>query len=114
MVGLHRCSHRPREVEIGGEDEVDHRDGHRAPCLIVAYRNAPLAISLENAAQVGGERHAGTAFVTRRGEDGIQEAARQCCVRGLFRELVAVNEWRTVNEGGHVGSKRSTHMRSRM
>ena len=95
MVGLHRRSHRCREVEVGGEDEVDHRDGHGTPCLIVAYGNAPLAISLENAPQVGGERHAGTAFVARRGEDGIQEAARKRCVRRLFRELVAVGggEW---------------------
>ena len=71
MVGLHWRSHRRREVEVGGKDEVDHRDGHCAPCLIIADRNATFAISLENAAQVGGERHAGTAFVARRGEDSI-------------------------------------------
>ena len=99
MVGLHRRSHRRREVEVSGEDEVDHRDGHGAPCLIVTHGDAPLAISLENAAQVGGERHARTAFVAWRGEDGIQEAARKYCVRRLFRELVAVEGWMMVNEG---------------
>jgi hypothetical protein len=114
MVGLHRRSHRRREVEVGGEDEVDHRDGHRAPCLIVAHRNAPLAISLENAAQVAGERHAGTTFVARRREDGIQEAARKCCVRRLLRELVSVEGWRMVNEGGHAGSSEGTYRSSRM
>lgn len=92
MVGLHWRRHRRREIEVGGQDEVDHRDGHRAPCLIVAYRNAPLAISLENAAQVDGERHAGTTFVARRREDRVQEAACKCCVRRLLRELVSVKD----------------------
>ena len=72
MVGFHRRSHRRRKVEVGSQDEVDHRDGHRAPCLIVAYRNASFAISLKNTAQIDGERHAGTTFVARRREDRIQ------------------------------------------
>ncbi len=96
MVGLRRRTHRRREVEVGSEDEVNHRDGHCTPCLVVVYRNAPLAISLENAAQIGDERHAGTAFAARRGEDGIQEAARECRVSRLFREPIAV-KGRTVN-----------------
>jgi len=89
MVRLHLVLHWRRELKVGHEDEVYHRDGDGAPRLVVGHGNAPFSVGLECGAKYCDERHAGAAFVARLREDDVSETARKFSLRGLFYELVA-------------------------
>lgn len=89
MVRLHLIGHQPCEVQVGHKDEVNHRDGDRAPGAIAGDGHPHFAIGFEGAAQLFDEYQAGAAYISRLGEDGVQETPREVLVRRLFREFIA-------------------------
>ena len=89
MVRLHLVGHRRREVKVGHEDEVDHRDGGRIPRAVFVCRQALFfAIGFEGDAQLFGNCQALTAYVARLGE-GVHEVTREFLLHVLFCEFVA-------------------------
>jgi hypothetical protein len=89
MICLDLVGHRRREVKVGRQDEVDHRNGDCTPCAVVGYRHAPFAVDFESDAQFFGEHQAGTACVVRLGKDGVHETAGKVLLCRLLCEFVA-------------------------
>ena len=88
MVHLHLVGHRRREVKVGHEDKVDHRDGGRLPHAVFVCRHFRFfAIAFEGDAQLFGGCQALTAYVARLGE-GAHEFVHEILLHVLFCEFV--------------------------
>lgn len=116
MFQLRIVVHRPGEVKVGHEEEVDHRHRDRAPGMIGGDRHLPFSIGLEGSAQPFDEYQAGTACLARLDEDGVQETARGVLLARLLREFNAGE----ASKRSSVGviwprlAQLSTHTRPRM